>query len=141
MTTEGFVADASMGIAWSVASQSSNVADELLDEVAAGRPFRVPGLWFLEVANALLVLRRRKRITPREWATARRALDQLHPAVDEESHRAAFGKLSDLAIEHGLSVYDAVYLELALRSDLPLATRDGVLNKAARRCGVTILVR
>jgi predicted nucleic acid-binding protein len=138
--TERFVADASIGVAWSVSAQSSGKTDDLLDEVAEGARFRVPALWYLEVANALLVLTRRKRITPRECASARRALASLNPAVDEEAPTIAFGKVSDLAVEHSLSVYDAAYLELALRTGLALASRDAGLNKAAQRCGIQVLV-
>jgi predicted nucleic acid-binding protein len=99
----------------------------------------VPGLWFFEIANALLVLTRRKRITTRECTIARRALAALHPVVDDEGPRIALEKLSDLAAEHSLSVYDAAYLELALRTKLPLASLDSGLNKAAQRCAVQLL--
>lgn len=140
MTAGAFVADASIAVAWSVAAQSNRGTDDLLEEVAEGRPFCVPGLWFFEIANALLVLTRRKRITPRECAVARRALAALHPAVDDEEPRIALEKVSDLAAEHSLSVYDAAYLELALRRRLPLASRDAGLNRAARRCAIQILL-
>jgi predicted nucleic acid-binding protein len=60
--------------------------------------------------------------------------------VDEEAPTIAFGKVSDLAVEHSLSVYDAAYLELALRTGLALASRDAGLNKAAQRCGIQVLV-
>jgi predicted nucleic acid-binding protein len=138
--TVGFVADASIAVAWSVASQSSNATGHLLDEVSSGRPLCVPILWAYEVANALLVLKRRNRIRPEEWASARRSLARLNPVVDEEGARAALGKVSDLAAEHDLSVYDAAYLELALRRSLPLASRDAALNRAARRYGVGVLL-
>jgi predicted nucleic acid-binding protein len=110
------------------------------DEVAEGRRFYVPVLWFFEIANALLVLRRRKKITPKECAAAGRALASLHPAVDEEEPRVAFGKVSELALEQSLSVYDAAYLELALRRGLPLASRHVDLNSAAQQCGVRVLL-
>ena len=45
-----------------------------------------------------------------------------------------------MAEEHGLSVYDATYLELAAQRALPLASRDADLNKAAKRCGVKLLL-
>jgi predicted nucleic acid-binding protein len=138
--TTGFVADASVGVAWSVASQSSTETERLLDEVSSGRPMCVPVLWAYEVANALLVLTRRKRIKAQERVSACRALVHLNPAVDDEGPRTVLGKVSDLAAEHDLSVYDAAYLELALRRGLPLASRDDGLNRAARRCGVEVLL-
>ena len=138
--TAGFVADSSVGVAWAVPSQSSEPTGQLLDDLASGTRFVVPVPWRFEVANALLVLRRRERIEPQQWARARQALDRLTPQIDEEGPRAALREISDLASNQDLSVYDAVYLELALRTRLPLASRDASLNKAARRCGVTILL-
>ena len=138
--SDAFVADSSVGVAWAVPSQSTWLAEHLLNDVASGRPLVVPALWMLEVANALLILVRRKRIAVEHWARVRRALGRLTPVVDDEGPRFALGKISDLAEEHALSVYDAVYLELALRRGLPLATRDARLNQAARRCGVRALL-
>jgi predicted nucleic acid-binding protein len=64
----------------------------------------------------------------------------LELIVDDEGPRLALQETSRLAKAHSLSVYDAVYLELALRRGLPLATRDSALNKAARRSGVQTLL-
>ena len=97
-------------------------------------------LWMFEVASSLLVLMRRKRIEPEECARARRDLIALTPVVDEEGRRVALGKISDLADEHALSVYDAAYLELTLRRGLALASRGPALNKAAKRSGVAMLL-
>jgi len=60
--------------------------------------------------------------------------------VDDEAPRRAWGKISELAAKHGLSVYDAVYLELAVRRKLPLASRDAALSKAAQSCRVKLLL-
>src|SRR5258708_5026248 len=84
-----------------------------------GHTVRRASLWFFEISNTLLVLMRRKRIAPEQWTRARLELVQLHPIVDEEGPRLAMGKIADLAHEHALSVYDATYLELALRRRLP----------------------
>lgn len=135
-----FVADASVGVSWAVLSQSSSLTDRLLDEVASGRPFLVPPLWPFEVAQALLVLARRKRIAAEQCARARRALGRLTPVIDDEGPGAALGRISDLAGECGISVYDAAYLELALRRSLPLASRDTRLNAAAKSRGLETLL-
>lgn len=137
---DGFVADASVGVAWAAPSQSADAAARLLDEIALGRPFVVPVLWMFEVANALVVLARRRRLDPGQCARARLDLIHLHPDVDEEGTRLALGRISDLASKHGLSVYDATYLELALRRELPLASRDASLNAAARLSGLRTLL-
>jgi predicted nucleic acid-binding protein len=126
-------------VAWAVPAQSSKAAEDLLDEVASGTPFVTPVLWAFEVANALAVLARRKRIQPEQAVRALRALDRLTPTLDDEGPRLAFGRIASLAADYELSVYDAAYLELALRRRLPLASRDEALNKAAKLARVKTL--
>jgi len=138
--SNAFVADSSVGVAWAVLSQSSEATEHLLNDVASGRSFVVPVLWMFEVANSLLVLTRRRRIAPEQYARARRALSRLTPTVDDEGPRGALGSISDLAEKHALSLYDAAYLELAIRRGLPLASRDADLNKTAKLCGVRTLL-
>lgn len=138
--SEGFVADASVGVAWALHSQSSEATDELLDWVAAGTSLVVPALWPFEVANSLVVLARRRRILASERDRALAALGRLRIVLDDEGPRLALGSISELAAEHGLSVYDAAYLELAVRRQLPLATRDRALREAARACRVEMLL-
>jgi len=138
--SEGSIADSSVGVAWAVHSQASQATDQLLGKVAAGTPVVVPGLWPFEVANSLLVLFRRKRVLAEERGRALDALGRLPLVVDDEGCRLAFAKTSNLAVEHGLSVYDAAYLELALRRKMPLASRDDALCEAARHCRVKLLL-
>jgi predicted nucleic acid-binding protein len=138
--TDTFVADSSVAIAWVVPSQATEGSVGLLEDVVRGVPFVVPVLWAFEVANSLLALRRRRVIQEEQYQRARRALVELESIVDEEGPRLALEKISSIAQEHSLSVYDAVYLELALRRRLPLATRDSVLNKAAKSAGVPTLL-
>jgi len=139
-SSEGFVADASVGVSWAVSSQSSPAAEALLEEVAAGKPFVVPGLWMFEVANALLVLTRRKKIQAQQCARARGALSRLHPVIDDDGPRLALQRIWELADQLSLSIYDAVYLELAQRRNLPLASRDTGLRSAAAKCGISVLL-
>ena len=138
--SEGFIADSSVGVAWAVHSQASNVTDDLLDQVAAGTPLIVPTLWPFEIANSLLVLLRRKKIIAPERDRALAALARLPFTVDDEGPRFALGRISELAADHGLSVYDGAYLELAMRRKLPLASRDQALCKAAQSCRVKLLL-
>jgi len=65
-------------------------------------------------------------------------LGGLPARIDHEAAVFAFGRLSDLATKHGLSVYDAAYLELAQRRKLALACKDEKLRQAARRSGVRL---
>ena len=99
-----------------VTSQSSPTADRLLDQVIAGAGIVVPPLWPLEIANSLLMLCRRKRILRESYLAARTLLDGLRASIDDEGVRGwQATRTADLAVDHGLSVYAAAYLELAIR--------------------------
>lgn len=137
--SDGFVVDASIGVAWAVHSQASTATDDLLDQVAAGMLLIVPTLWTFEVANSLLALMRRGKILAQDRDRALAALSQLPIMIDDGGPHRAFGTISQLAAEHGLSVYDAAYLELAVRRNVPLASRDQSLCKAAHQGGVKLL--
>ena len=134
-----FVADSSIGVAWVVPAQASERSLELLNWIGTGTRFFVPSLWPFEVSNALLVLVRRKRIDPDRYRLAAKAVRRLSPVIDDESPRHALGTTSDLALRYGLSIYDASYLELAIRHQLPLASLDAALVAAARSHGLSTL--
>lgn len=136
MTQTRFVADASVAIAWVHPGQATASTQAMLEAIAAGAVFEVPSLWLLEVANVLLVLRRRGRITERERRLAAEHLLTLPHVVDGEGTSLSFTKLTELGGKYRLSIYDAAYLELAMRRALPLATKDGTLSKAARKARV-----
>jgi len=131
-----FVADASVAIAWVHPGQATASTQSMLEAIAEGAVFEVPSLWLLEVANVLLVLRRRGRVTERERRLAAEHVLMLPHVVDGDGTSLAFTRLSELAAKYRLSVYDAAYLELAMRRDLPLATKDGPLSNAARKARV-----
>ncbi len=137
MTTD-FVVDASVAVAWVHPGQATGKSQSLLEAVHGGARAKAPALWPLETANALLVLCRRGKLTDAERLLALAALQGLSVELDHEMAPLAFGLLSDLASEYRLSVYDAAYLELALRSKLPLACNDGRLRHAAKRCGIEL---
>jgi predicted nucleic acid-binding protein len=91
-----------------------------------------PELWRIEVANSLNVGIRRGRIT-------RNNLKALPILVDNETRNRIWSDTLGLADKHRLTVYDATYLELALRLSLPLATLDEDLRSAAEREGIPLL--
>jgi predicted nucleic acid-binding protein len=136
--TRDFVADASIGVAWVHPGQATSKSQSLLQAVHDGARVKAPALWPLETANALLVLTRRGKLNDAERLEALSALAGLSVELDHEMAPLAFGKLSELASQYRLSVYDAAYLELALRSKLPLACGDGPLRQAAKLCGVKL---
>jgi predicted nucleic acid-binding protein len=133
-----FVADASMAIAWAHPGQANDESNAWLAHLANGAELIEPSLWTLEIANALLVLQRRRRITAGERAEALTLLGAIPVAIDHSGSDRALKELSALAHAEGLSVYDAAYLDLSLRLKLPLACKDGPLASAASRRRVRI---
>ena len=136
--TRTSVPDASVAIGWVHPGQATVQTAAMLDAVADGATLEVPALWPLEVANALLVLVRRRKLNEEERQTGLGWLRGLPIVVDAEAAALAFSRLSELAAAHQLSVYDATYLELAERRRLPLACADGPLRQAAKRAGVDV---
>lgn len=133
-----FVADASVAIGWVHPAQATTQTAAMLDAMTEGATVEVPALWPLEVANALTVLVRRRKLTAPERQTGLEWLRGLPVRVDHEGASLAFSRLSELASAHQLTVYDAVYLELAQRRKLVLACKDGPLRSAAAKAGVAL---
>jgi predicted nucleic acid-binding protein len=133
-----FVADASVAVGWVHPAQATAQTAAMLDAIAEGATLEVPALWPLEVANALTVLVRRRKLTEDERRTGLGWLRGLRLRVEHEMASLAFTRLSELARDQELSVYDAAYLELAQRRRLVLGCKDGPLRKAARLCGVSL---
>ena len=99
-----------------------------------------PIIWPLEVNNALISAVRRGRIDELIAYRIRNTLDRLPVDTDSEIAIASLGlRILGLGIDHGLSAYDASYLELAMRRGLPLATQDERLMRAASAAGVAIM--
>ena len=136
--TRSFVADASVAIGWVHPGQATAYTAAMLDAIADGAAIEVPALWPLEVANALTVLVRRRKLTEAERQVGLGWLRGLPLRIDHEMASLVFSRLSDLATAHQLSIYDAAYLELAQRRKLALACADGPLRKAARQSGVSL---
>lgn len=133
-----FIADASVAVGWVHPAQATSQTSAMLDAIADGATLEVPALWPLEVANALMVLVRRRKLTEDERQTGLGWLRGLPLRVDHEMVSLAFSRLSELAFAHHLSVYDAAYLELAGRRRLVLGCKDGPLRKAAAQSGVSL---
>ena len=133
-----FVLDASIAVAWCFEDEADPAADALLDSLKA-RGAVVPALWPLEVANVLVQAERRGRITMTTVDGRLAAFAALSITVDTTSWRSTGAAALALARLHGLTTYDAAYLELAMRRGLPLATRDKALRRAATAVGVGVL--
>lgn len=104
--------------------------------LSAGTEAITPAIWPFEVANALLVAERRKRITLAQVTALLRRIEDLPISVEPMEAGRAFEQILSLGRQQNLSQYEAAYLELALRTGLPLATLDGKLREAARLLNV-----
>ena len=131
----GLVVDASVVVAWLFDDEDEPRADKALERLAEDGAL-VPQLWHLETRNALLTAERRGRLSSEDVTERLDALKGLPIATDEgPGLQAAF----ELARAYGLSLYDALYLELARREGAELATLDGPLSRAAASEGVTLV--
>jgi predicted nucleic acid-binding protein len=138
-----FILDASLTLSWCFPDEKTPYSAAILTMLEADAEAIVPALWPLEIANALVVAERGKRITYDQ--TQEFLADILHLEIRLEpitsslafSHR--FHDIYALARKHSLTAYDAAYLELAIRRGIPLASLDGALNKAALASGVNLV--
>ncbi|HYZ26362.1 MAG TPA: type II toxin-antitoxin system VapC family toxin [Geminicoccaceae bacterium] len=133
-----FVLDASIALAWCFADEATPATDALLDRLA-DEEAAAPALWRLEVANALSMAESRGRLSVAGLTRSVSLLQRLAVAIDPEGSDRALRELLDLARSERLTVYDAAYLELALRLGLPLASKDASLRTAAAGLGLALL--
>jgi predicted nucleic acid-binding protein len=135
-----FVLDASVALAWVLDYPVPAYALSVRQEMLSGKRGLVPALWHLEIANGLAMAERRGDLS---GADVEDALDQILATAaskldTDSSLVAARGALSD-ARAFQLTAYDAVYVDLARREGLPLATLDKKLRVAAAKAGVRLL--
>lgn len=131
-----WVVDCSFALAWGLPDVSSSRADDVLDRLTAQDAFWVPALWWYEIADALMMAERRRRITEADRLALTQLYEQLPIRTDAHLTGHTVRQIQSLAIAHHLSAYDASYLELALRKRLSLATLDKPLIKAANAAGL-----
>ncbi len=132
------VVDASMTMAWHFEDERTKAINDILSWVAESGAI-VPFHWRAEVANSFLMAERRSRTTAEFTERCLRDLQGLPIDVDPHGPEMAWSETRRLAAENGLTIYDAIYLELAIRVDLPLATLDHQLARAATAAGVTVM--
>ena len=129
------VLDNSVILSWCLQDETDPLAEQaLLCTVEHGAV--VPGIWWYELRNALVMNERRGRLTAPDTAAILADLRQLRISLDQ-AHDGSV--IIALAREHALSVYDAAYLEVALRRALPLASLDKRLIQAAAALRITVL--
>ncbi len=129
------VVDCSVTLPWFLEDERSRFTEDLLDTIDR-EEYWAPSIWGLEMLSGLMAAERRKRID-RQWRIdsvdkASRLKVRLDPALPDIK---AIGMLAE---RHGLSAYDASYLELAVRRGFALATLDRALAQAAADEGVAV---
>jgi predicted nucleic acid-binding protein len=129
------VIDASVALTWCFDDEASPATDALLDQVKTEGAI-VPSLWHLELANVLVQAERRGRTIKGGIVARLELFARLPIAIDSETGGRAWRETLAVARAEQLTTYDAAYLELAMRSGLPLATKDAALIGAAKRVGV-----
>ena len=132
------VLDPSLTLAWYFEDERTDAVDAVLDQVVDAGAV-VPPLWRIDVLNAFQMGIRRKRIDTAFRDAALGRLRALSILVDPDCDTQAWTTTLHLADRFRLTAYDAVYLELAQRRTLPLATLDAELRAAGGVLGVTVL--
>lgn len=132
-----FVLDNSVVMAWCFRDVGDGYADTVLEALAEGEAL-VPGIWPLEVANVLAGAERRGRLSESDSTRFLALLAELPLRVVQESPQRVTGEILALTRETGLSAYDASYLDLAMREDVPIATLDLAIRKAAAKVGTKL---
>lgn len=132
----GWVIDASVTMPWFFPDEATPFTESLLDALGT-QPLWAPALWVLECTNVLQSAQRRRRIDASRRAEIAGELSELPVRLDPEP--PDFVGLDRLASNHGLSAYDAAYLELALRRSLVLVSLDERLTAASRALGHPVL--
>ncbi len=130
------VLDVSVVVAWCLQDEESEAADRALDRLARDEAV-VPALWWFELRNALVVNQRRGRLAETDSVAFLREMDRLPIRLEERPGSSDL--VLALARRHGLTVYDASYLEAGLRHGVPVATLDRKLAAAAEIEGVDVL--
>jgi predicted nucleic acid-binding protein len=128
-----FVIDASVVLIWCFPDENAAMAQHVAAMFKQGEAAVAPSFWPHEVLNALLAGEKRKRISKELVRNFLDDLATLPIVLEQSSVGIVFDRIQHLSREHGLTAYDAAYLDLALDSGLPLATLDEDLVRACKK--------
>lgn len=133
-----YVIDPSVALAWLLPDETNDRANTIRQAIEDGAEAWIPAHWRLEIGNGLLMAERRGRIAPEQVTQALSLVESLPLEEDEATAEQIPMRTMALARRHGLTLYDAAYLELAQRRGAILATFDAQLMKAAAKERVPI---
>ena len=131
-----FVLDASVVLTWCFPDENTGLAQHVADRFKRGDTALAPSFWPHEVLNALLSGEKRKRISREMIRSFLGDLAVLPVALEQIPTEIVFDRIQSLSRKHGLTAYDAAYLDLALENGVALATLDEALGRAGRNAGV-----
>jgi predicted nucleic acid-binding protein len=124
---------------WCFENTSNAYAENILQQLSSGEVAVAPVLWRYEVGAVLAKAERNGIIDSQKVADFPTAIRSFDITIDREGTERVLTEVYRLAVTYRLNGYDAVYLELALRMNLPLATLDQALAQACRAAGGTVL--
>lgn len=130
-----FALDCSVAMAWCFEDEKNDYCDACLGALENEQAV-VPAIWPLEVANALIMAHRRRRIAADQIAEFIGFVSTLNIVVEPPPTRDRLLEIASIGERWKLSAYDAAYLELAQRFGCPLAAQDGKLRRASIAAGV-----
>lgn len=133
-----FVLDCSLAMSWLFRDEATPKTAALLGRLATETAV-VPGWWFIELVNVVAMAERSGRITTAQSEAFIASMESLGIEKDDEAPGRAFTHLLPLCRAHRLTSYDTVYLDLAMRRKLALATLDSDLRDTARKLGIQVL--
>jgi predicted nucleic acid-binding protein len=133
-----FILDCSVAMAWCFLDEATPTTVELFHRTM-NESALVPSLWYLEVTNTLTLSERKARLNSTQVGEFISLIHSFDIEVEFQDTEQVFSRLVPLCRTHGLTSYDALYLDLAMRRQLPLATLDEQLRKAAKKAGVKVL--
>lgn len=134
-----FILDASVVLTWCFPDENSEFARKIALMFEHGDSAIAPSFWPHEVLNALLVGEKRKRISGELVRTFLSDLATVPVALVQFPAEAVFDRVNSISRDHGLTAYDAAYLDLARTHGVPLATLDQDLRRACTKAGVELL--
>jgi predicted nucleic acid-binding protein len=140
LTVKALVIDGSTAIGFLLKDEQGVAPLQALEVIERGVSTYVPAHWSVEVANGLIMAERRKRASQADITEALALVAALPVESDDETAQRAVSDTAALARQYGLTIYDAAYLELAMRRGATLATTDHALAKAAKAAGVRLLI-
>lgn len=127
-------------MAWCFAEEATDLTEALLDRLSNSTDTAVvPDLWLYEVVNVTELAARKGRISAEKAEGFVQALADLPIESESITRERMFGPVRALDRQYQLTAYDAAYLELAIRRDLPIASYDAALLTAAKAAGVTLV--